>query len=315
MFLLPIYDYSLLTIFLIAVSYDVLFGELPSKIHPTVFLGKIIDIASKLLPTKGRKSLVMGAALAVSMPAISFTLTILFLYYCRQFHEIIYIIIGSFLLKSSFSLKLLGQSAKIIKHDLTSLDLESSKDNLNSLVSRDPSSLSREQIIAATIESVSENTSDSFIAPILFFVVFGIPGAIAYRAINTLDSMIGYHGKFEYQGKASAKLDDLVNWIPSRISALLIAFTSIFISSQKFKSSFHIMFRDHNLTESPNAGWPMSAMAGALEISLEKNNLYKLGDNHTPIAVKHIDSAICSLYSVSYLATAAVVIFFLLRIL
>ena len=101
------------------------------------------------------------------------------------------------------------------------------------LVSRDSSQLTTQQATAATVESVSENMTDSFLGPWIAFALFGLPGAVAYRAINTLDSMVGYHGEYEYLGKAAARLDDLVNLIPARLNGLLLVLGSAFLPGQR----------------------------------------------------------------------------------
>jgi adenosylcobinamide-phosphate synthase len=148
---------------------------------------------------------------------------------------------------------------------------------------------------------VAENTTDSFIAPWLAFALFGLPGAVAYRAINTLDSMIGYHGKYEYLGKASARLDDLVNLIPARLSALLLVVGSAILPGQKVSRAWRIMWRDHRRTESPNAGWTMSGMAGALGVALEKVGHYRLGDPMRPLEPQDITRAIQTMYLIACL--------------
>jgi adenosylcobinamide-phosphate synthase len=134
-------------------------------------------------------------------------------------------------------------------------------------------------VISAAIESCAENICDSFVAPLFYFAIFGLPGAIAYRIINTFDAMIGYHGDREYTGKFAARLDDVANYIPARISALLIVIASA-MTGNSITHALRIMSRDHKKTESPNAGWSMSAMAGSLGVELEKIGQYRLGDNH-----------------------------------
>jgi adenosylcobinamide-phosphate synthase len=154
---------------------------------------------------------------------------------------------------------------------------------------------------------VSENVTDSFIGPWLAFALFGLPGAVAYRAINTLDSMIGYHGKYEYLGKASARLDDLVNLVPARLTALLLVFSSALLPGQRAASAWRIMWRDHARTESPNAGWTMSGMAGALGVELEKVGHYRLGDRTRPLEPKDISRAIQTMYLVAGLGLSIAV--------
>jgi adenosylcobinamide-phosphate synthase len=129
------------------------------------------------------------------------------------------------------------------------------------------------------------------VAPLLYFALFGVPGALAYRAINTLDAMIGYHGHFEYLGRAAAKLDDLANLIPARLSALLIIAAAA-LSGAAAGDAARIALRDHARTESPNAGWPMAAMAGALGVRLEKLGHYRLGEATRDCGAETIRSAI-----------------------
>ena len=151
---------------------------------------------------------------------------------------------------------------------------------MRGLVSRDATELSEPLVAAAAIESVAENTTDSFIAPWLAFALIGLPGAFAYRAVNTLDSMIGYRGEYEYLGKASARLDDLLNLIPARISAGLLLLAGA-VSGSRVGQGWQTALREHRLTASPNAGWTIAAMAGLLSVSLEKPGNYLIGGEFT----------------------------------
>ena len=151
------------------------------------------------------------------------------------------------------------------------------------------------------MESVSENMSDSFIGPWLAFALLGLPGAFAYRAINTLDSMIGYHGPYEYLGKAAARLDDLINLVPARVTGLLVVVGGLALPGQTAPGAWRIMLRDHGRTESPNAGWSMSGMAGALGVELEKVGHYRLGDPDRSIEPADITRAVQSMYLVAAL--------------
>jgi adenosylcobinamide-phosphate synthase len=129
---------------------------------------------------------------------------------------------------------------------------------------------------------MAENACDSFFAPLFFFLFLGVPGAIGYRVVNTLDAMIGHHGKYEYLGKLAARLDTAANFIPARLTALAIVCAS-WIWHRKASLAWKIMFRDRKNTESSNAGWTMSAVAGALDVELEKVGYYKLGIEGAPI--------------------------------
>ena len=162
---------------------------------------------------------------------------------------------------------------------------------LRSLVGRDTSKLDKSLMVSATVESVAENSCDSFFAPLFYFLFFGVPGAIAYRVINTLDAMIGHHGEFEYLGKFAARLDTVANFIPARITALIIVLAA-WICKRNASGAWRIMLRDRRKTESPNAGWTMSAIAGALGVQLEKVGYYKLGDNHNSLSLSTIDASL-----------------------
>ncbi len=196
-----------------------------------------------------------------------------------EFNLIVYVIVAGLFLKFSFSLRGLRQAVDTVKRLLAKDNLEQARLSLKSLVSRDTTELSKSQVISATVESAAENICDSFVAPLFYFFIFGVPGAIAYRIINTFDTMVGYHGQWEYLGKFAARLDDVANFIPARLTALIIVLASL-ICRKNISQAWHIMIRDHKKTESPNAGWTMSAIAGALEVQLEKAGHYKLGDNH-----------------------------------
>jgi adenosylcobinamide-phosphate synthase len=128
------------------------------------------------------------------------------------------------------------------------------------------------------------------VAPLLFFACFGVPGALAYRAVNTLDAMIGYHGRYEYLGKASARLDDLLNLVPARLTAALLLVAGALLGHD-VRRGWRILRRDGGRTESPNAGRPMAAMAGLLGVRLEKQGHYRLGDPLHAVGARTIAAA------------------------
>jgi adenosylcobinamide-phosphate synthase len=126
---------------------------------------------------------------------------------------------------------------------------------------------------------VAENLTDALVAPVLFYLALGVPGALAYRALNTADTMLGYReGALEYFGKLAARLDDLANLVPARLSALAI----VTAARSPTRAAWSVMARDHARTASPNAGWTMAAMAGALGVTLEKPTAYRLGHGRPP---------------------------------
>ena len=169
---------------------------------------------------------------------------------------------------------------------------------LRSLVSRDAASLNQSLASAAAIESVAENTTDSYIGPWLAFALLGLPCAFAFRAVNTLDSMIGYRGRYEYLGKASARLDDAMNLIPARISAALMVAAGA-LCRLPVGQGWHWAFMGRRLTASPNAGWTIGAMSGLLGVALEKSGHYRIGDGLREPGPAHIGASIRVAYAVA----------------
>ena len=211
------------------------------------------------------------------------------------------------LLKTTFAVRGLGRAAHEIQRSIEGEDMHLARYNLRSLVSRDAGSLSEPLVAAAAIESVAENTTDSFIAPWLAFALLGLPGAFAYRAVNTLDSMIGYRGKYEYLGKASARLDDLLNLIPARVSAGLLLLAGLAASARSARQGWRTALREHRLTASPNAGWTIAAAAGLLGISLEKPGHYRIGGDFEEPAAADIGRAARLAYIVAGLGMVVAV--------
>ena len=193
-------------------------------------------------------------------------------------------------LKPFFALRMLADAGKQVRVGLQSSDLPAAREALQSLVSRERSELSTELIAAAAVESLAENLSDSIVAPLFYYACSGLPGAAAYRLYNTFDAMVGYHGKYEYIGKAAARLDDLLNLIPARITALLIIASAPLFGGRR-DQAWQIWRRDAGKTASPNAGQPMAAAAGALGVQLEKVDHYILGDSVQPLSADTIKRA------------------------
>ena len=286
----------------LAVTLDLIAGELPNRFHPTAWIGQTIALAEKLAPNTAGKQLIYGTLMVVLIPGLWGAAAFLVVAVLNSLHPLAYILVGAVLFKTTFALKMLHQSAASIRSLLLKGDLPGVRAGMSALVSRDAASMTGEQAAAATVESVSENITDSLVGPLLAFALFGLPGAVAYRAINTLDSMIGYHGSYEYLGKASARVDDLVNLIPARLAGMLLVLASVLLPGQKASGAWRTMWRDHSRTESPNAGWTMSSMAGALGVTLEKADHYRLGDSTRPVEPQDISQAVHSLYLVAGLA-------------
>ncbi len=190
----------------------------------------------------------------------------------------LYALIIGFALKPFFALRMLAHAGRMVRLPLECGDLLVARQALQSLVSRERSHLTADQAAAAAIESLTENLSDSVVAPLFYYTLSGLPGAALYRLYNTFDSMVGYHGQYEYLGKTAARLDDLLNFLPARLTALLIIGAAPLYGGDR-RRAWHIWRRDARKTASPNAGHPMSAAAGALGVRLEKVDHYVLGDS------------------------------------
>ena len=293
-----------LAVLALAVVLDLALGEPPSRFHPTVWMGDTVTFLEKLAPRAGWLGLAAGGVMVVLVVAFWVAAAYFAVRGLQDLPDVAYLLVGAALLKSTFSVRMLHQAAARVRGGLAVGDMAQAHQGLRSLVSRDTSQLSPELSAAATVESVSENMADSILGPWLFFALFGLPGAVAYRAVNTLDSMVGYRGEYEFLGKASARLDDLLNLIPARLTGLLVVLASSFLPGQQAARAWRVMWRDHSRTESPNAGWPMSGMAGALGVVLEKIGFYRLGDDTRPTGPQDITQAIRSMYLVAALGLA-----------
>ncbi len=268
-----------------AVAFDLVLGEPPNALHPVVWMGRTLRLLKR--PADGRRAaqLVWGVLVALGVPALfataaSFVPT----------HPALALVVFVPALKSSFALAALGRAGRAVGQALARGDLAAARHGLRSLCSRDPSQLDGPRVAAAAIESVAENASDSFVAPLFYYALFGLPGAIAYRACNTLDAMIGYHGRYEYLGKPAARLDDLLNLVPARLTAAFLLAGGALVGAD-VRGGWRIWRRDARRTESPNAGRPMATMAGLLGVELEKVDCYKLGDPRRPCDAERVEEA------------------------
>jgi len=184
----------------------------------------------------------------------------------------------------------LGEEATAIGERLAADDLDGARRRLPALVGRDPDSLDAKGVARAVVESVAENTVDAVVAPACWAAALGAPGAGLYRAVNTLDAMVGYHGEYEWLGKASARLDDALNWVPARLTAWLLIAAGALVRLDA-RGAARVLARDGARTESPNAGRPMAAMAGLLRVELAKQDQYRLGDALEALEPAHVGRA------------------------
>jgi len=277
------YMKMIMEILIIGVLIDVLLGEPPVYLHPVVGIGKLTE---KLRDKFGRGRI--SGVLLTFILLLTFLIPLLFIDYLSWLPKML---LSSFLFSTTFSIKFLFQSIIKTKNELEE-DIEKARLHVSNLVSRDTSKLSMEQLISAVIESLTENITDSIISPIIFFILFGLPGAMGYRVINTLDAMVGYKDRENrFIGWFPAKTDDILNYIPARMTGFLIIIAA-FILRMDWRGGLKIMLRDGRSTPSPNSGYPMAAAAGALKIRLEKPGVYTIGDRCEELKISAIDDAL-----------------------
>jgi len=263
----------------VALGADISMGEPGGSWHPVAICGRLLEQAYR--PWRGRAPLIEFAGGAAALLAVTALAAGLGWSVERSAGRgASRALLVGLVLKPTFSIRRLLDEGRGVADSLEANRLDEARERLRALVSRPTGSLSPQQAASAAIESVAENLTDSVAAPLLFYVLFGLPGAAAYRVVNTADAMFGYRGQTEWLGKPAARLDDLLNWLPSRLSALAVT-GAVFVSGGKMPAlgAWRTWRREAARTASPNAGHPMAAMAGALDRRLEKTGHYVLGED------------------------------------
>lgn len=294
--------YFIIISFFISLIIDLFYGELPTKIHPVVIIGKIIAFFKNIFIKYHNR----WSGFFTTLFTIVFSCLILsVVMFISSVNEYLFIIIFSIVLSQTYSIKMLLSTAKDIENDLKQ-DLNKARQSVSYLVSRDTDELTESFIVSATIESMTENITDSYVAPVFYFIVVSIIFMILnidyymillfvpfiYRISNTLDAMLGYTtDELIDIGFIPAKLDDFLNYIPSRLSGLFVVL-SAYLLRYDGNNAFKIMKRDARKCSSPNSGYTMASTAGALNIQLVKKDTYILGDNTNEINVSDISKAI-----------------------
>ena len=270
-------------VLLLALLLDVAFGEPPNRWHPVAWVGAALAAGRRALAGATRGVLLLGGALLVVAVATLAAGGVIMVERLLEPWPLARLAVDACLLKAALSVRALFEAVLRVRMALTRDDLTGARSSLGAdLVSRPTGDLSPELAASAAIESLAENLTDSVIAPLVFFAVGGVPAAWAYRVINTADAMIGYRdGELEYLGKASARLDDALSWVPARVSALAIV-AGAALGGASAAHAWRVLRRDGGRTASPNAGLTMGAMAGALGVTLTKPGHYTLGDGAAP---------------------------------
>jgi adenosylcobinamide-phosphate synthase len=321
-----------LEVFLLAVAFDLILGEPPLRIHPVVWIGKLVSIlrararpiraygvvlvVAVILSTVLAGRLLVWAAGMIPLPHVPFppvlfpSIPILTL---SSPVPLLSILVSAYLLKSTFAMRCLLQVSADIGR-MIDRDMEEAKKMLPALVGRETSGLTSAQATSAVIESLSENYVDSILSPLFYYLLFtpfglGLEAALAFKAVSTMDSMLGYKTKgLKDLGFAAARSDDVANFIPARLSIFFMALARPTGAVETLKAAF----RDHSRTPSPNSGWPMAACAGALEIRLEKVGFYVLGDEGKQPETSDVPRAVGFMEIVIALTVAASLLLLLL---
>ncbi|ADI73132.1 cobalamin biosynthesis protein CobD [Methanohalobium evestigatum Z-7303] len=308
-----------ISVLIIATVFDLLVGEPPASIHPVVWIGKFIAFMDKSSPDKSRKlyGIFLAAICIVFASAIGYIITLFTA--ASYIPETVAILISAYFLKSTFAIRSLITPGQDIYNDLIQNRLDDVRSKLKIFVSRDPSELNSSQMSSAVIESTSENFTDGILSPIFYYSIlgpFGLVAVYAYKAVNTLDSMIGYkNDAYKELGYVSAKLDDILNWIPARISVVFIALSAfvvnIFVEKKlSIIDSLKCAYYEGGLTSSPNSGYPMAAVSGALRVKLEKPDTYTLGDSFPgpePSDIKRVSQIIISAAIISIIIFSLII--------
>jgi adenosylcobinamide-phosphate synthase len=303
-----------IAIIFFALTIDFTLGDPKNKFHPTAWIGSLI---AKITPSLKNSSNTLeklgGIILIMISSSIVASLIILLdvginMITTDYLSIIISIIVGGILLKTTIAIKGMEKHALAVVNSLENNNIESARNNLSMIVKRNTKDLDKNHVFSGVVESISENTVDGITGPLFYFGLFGLPGAFVYRVINTADSMIGYKTNiFKNIGWFAANCDTILNYIPSRLTGFVMIFSAM-ILGYDWKRSYKIMIRDGGKTQSPNAGYPMAAIAGALGTRFEKIDHYFLGDGKVSFSKEHVKSTITLMKVTSIIFCGIVVV-------
>ena len=221
-----------LLIFCLAFLIDLVLGELPNSIHPTWWIGKVIAYLKPKIKSENSRSEKINGVLLGIFVIVLFAVPVYFVVFLvREFLGWIpYIVVSAFLLSTAIAIKCMRQYTLPVAESLENEDYEKAKDLLPFIVRRDPTGLNKRHIISAAVETIAEGTTDGITSPFFYFALFGVPGAVAFRVINTLDSMVGYKDQNHINiGWFSAKIDTIANYIPARLTAILMVLAAFLL--------------------------------------------------------------------------------------
>ena len=281
-----------------AILLDLLFGDPKNRFHPTAWIGILIGTITTRMKNENYNLEKFGGIFIVLIPVcisivilsgLDFSIDLISV---ESLSILISIISGVVLFKMTIAIKGMEKHALAVLDSIQKNDLTQARTNLSMIVKRNTKNLDKNHILSGTLESLSENIVDGITGPMFYFAIFGLPGAFVYRIVNTVDSMVGYKTQmFKNLGWFGANCDNVLNYIPSRLTGLTIVLGSMLLGHD-WKNCYEIFKRDGKKTDSPNAGYPMAAFAGALGTKFEKLEHYSLGTGEYEITSKKVKDAI-----------------------
>ena len=281
-----------------AILLDLTFGDPKNRYHPTAWIGNLIGIITTRMKNENYILEKFGGIFIVLIPvcisvivlsSLNFSIDLISI---ESLSILISIISGIVLFKMTIAIKGMEKHALAVLDSIQKNNLDQARTNLSMIVKRNTKNLDKNHILSGTLESLSENIVDGITGPMFYFAIFGLPGAFVYRIINTVDSMVGYKTQmFKNLGWFGANCDNILNYIPSRLTGLTIVLGSMLLGHD-WKNCYEIFKRDGKKTDSPNAGYPMAAFAGALGTKFEKLEHYSLGTGENEITSKKVKDAI-----------------------
>jgi len=282
-----------------AIILDLVVGDPRNKYHPTAWIGNFISNLVPLFKNENIHLEKFGGILIVliSTAVVGGLLVVLNLKLDSIIGNelltiIVTIIVGAILLKTTIAIRGMEKHALAVADALENDNIDDARANLAMITKRKTKDLDKNHVLSGVLESISENTVDGVTGPLFYFSLFGLPGAFVYRVINTIDSMIGYKTEmFRNLGWFGANCDTILNYLPSRITGLVMVLASMLLGND-WKQSYEILKKDSCKTSSPNAGYPMAALAGALDTKFQKVDHYTIGTGSIYLSIKHIRSAI-----------------------
>jgi adenosylcobinamide-phosphate synthase len=301
---------------LVAFLADLAFGDPPGMPHPVRLFGFLIWHGEKFIRRVARSNRALfcgGAALVIILTCTVSAGTWLLLRFLHHTSPTAAVIVALFLAYTTLSIRGLADAGTIVVSRLQQKDLAGARASLAMIVGRDTETLDEPEILRAVTETVAENCCDGVVAPLFYLALGGVPAALTYKAINTLDSMIGYkNDRYFFFGKFAARLDDVANFVPARLTALLVAVAAYCIRLRA-RDALRVTWRDARLQPSPNSGYPEAAFAGALGIRLGGLNFYGgkpsekayLGETRRPLD-QHLFSEVRYLLYATSSATLAI---------